>query len=212
MTINKSRLSKKEQEKYLRCLQELRAGGCDVEIPSQWLNQSNGVEIIIHDDGSTLVSARPRGSVIYEVSTRLVAKQPDVTLVDCRLETDWDSDIVLESFQGNGPIYKLGHLKYPAAEVLNDQIENSIRFHYRGQMVEGVILFSGLKPIPERYGLGTLAPFRLAFLDQFDVEMEVESKLLVIRETKRKIGVEPQPDVLHRTTEDESSRRSTLED
>jgi hypothetical protein len=28
--------------------------------------------------------------------------------------------------------------------VLNQRIENSVRFHYRGQMVEGMILASGL--------------------------------------------------------------------
>ena len=188
MPINKSRLSKNEQERYLRCLQELRAEGCDVKIPSQWVDQNNGLEIVIYTDGSTQVSEGRYGGVIYAVSMRLVARQAEVTLLDCQLETDWDTDIVLESFQSKGPIYKLGRLQYPAAEVLNDRIEESIRFRYPGQIVEGVILFSGLKPIPERYRLGMSAPFRLAFLDQFDVEVEVQSKLFVSRETKRTTG------------------------
>ena len=70
---------------------------------------------------------------------------------------------MLESFEEGSPICELGSLEYPRSQVLNDRIENSLRFHYRGQMIEGMILASGLKRIPEAYRTGAIAPFQITF-------------------------------------------------
>jgi hypothetical protein len=212
MPITKSRLSKTEQGKYLACLKELRAGRCDVEIPLQWLEESRALDIVIRCDGSTAVVECPRGGVFYAVYTRLVARQSYVILLDCSCETEWDEQIALQSFQQTESIYRLGCLQYPSREVLNDRIENSLRFSHRGQMVEGVILFAGLKPIPEHYCLGASVPFKLTFLDQFENEIEIKSELFVNRETKRKTRDARPSSGLHETGERLSVRRSTLFD
>jgi hypothetical protein len=70
--------------------------------------------------------------------------------------------------------------------VLNDKIENYLRFNYRGALVEGVILFPGLRPIPASCLDGISVPFKLTFLNQFEEEMSVESELLVERRAKPK--------------------------
>jgi hypothetical protein len=210
MPITKSRLNKIEQGRYLACLKELRAGGCDVEIPSRWLEDSRTLDIIIRRDGSTEVVEGSPGVVVYAVSTRLVARKPYVVLTDCACETEWDDQIVLNSFQQQKSIYRLGRRQYPSWEVLNDRIENSLQFTHQGQVVEGVILFVGIKPIPEHYCLGMSAPFKLTFLDQFADEIEIESELFVNRETKRKTADAHPSSSLHETAERLSVRRSTL--
>jgi hypothetical protein len=210
MPITRSRLSRTEQERYLRCLQELRAGGCDVEIPSEWLDQSRALDIIIRRDGLTEVVEGSPGVVVYAVSTRLVARKSYVVLTDCACETEWDDQIVLQSFQQQKSIYRLGRRQYPSGEVLNDRIENSLQFTHHGQMVEGVILFVGIKPIPEHYRLGMPAPFKLTFLDQFENEIYVESELFVSREIKRKLADARSSSSLNETAERPSVRRSTL--
>ena len=50
-------------------------------------------------------------------------------------------------------------------------------------MVEGVILATGLKPIPKEYAQGMTVPFQLTVCDQFRNEISVESKLSVDRST-----------------------------
>jgi hypothetical protein len=50
-------------------------------------------------------------------------------------------------------------------------------------VVEGVLLATGLKPIPEKYSQGMLVPFRLIFWDQFWNEISVDAKLSVDRST-----------------------------
>lgn len=211
MPITKSRLDKRDQKKYLACLQELRSKGCDVEIPDEWLEHSRALDITVICDGSSTAIEGVKSGAHYAVRVRLVANQPGVILVDSQLKTEWDNDIVLESFQRNGPLYKLGHMKYPAGEVLNDRIEDALRLIHHGPMVEGVILFSGLRPIPEQYRLGMSAPFKLAFWDQFGAQMEMESKFCVVRETKRQFAEATPGGGLHGTAEEAPSQQHGLE-
>jgi hypothetical protein len=213
MPITKSRLSKTEQEKYLGCLRKLRAKGCDVQIPSEWLDQSRGLDIIIRRDGSTEVVEGSPGVVVYAVSTRLVARKPYVVVTDCACETEWDDGIVPCSFQRQNPIYRIGRQQYPSAEVLNDKIEDGLQFTHPGQMVEGVILFVGINPIPDNYHLGMSASFKLTLLDQFEHEIEVESELFVSREMKRKVAdAQSSSNLSEMVVEASSVRRSTLFD
>jgi hypothetical protein len=46
-------------------------------------------------------------------------------------------------------------------------------------MVEGVILATGIRPIPQAFRQGLLLPFELTFEDQFENEISVEAELSV---------------------------------
>jgi hypothetical protein len=184
----KSRSTKTKEAKYFTCLQELRAGGCDIEMPCESLQHICDLDILVGGRLSSLAVESPTGGVHYAIWTRIVARRAGPILLDCQIETPWDKQIILQSFQGKGPIYRLGSLQYPAKEVLNDKIENYLRFNFRGALVEGVILFPGLRPIPASYLDGISVPFKLTFLDQFEEEISVESELLVERRAKSKSG------------------------
>ena len=87
---------------------------------------------------------------------------------------------------GNRALCKLGHLDYTQAEVLNEQIEESLVFSHPGDVVEGMILATGIRPIPQVFGRGMRVPFKLTFEDQFENEINVEAELCVEREAKPK--------------------------
>jgi hypothetical protein len=218
MPITKTRLSRAEQQKYLECLEEMRAEGADVEIPSEWREES-GLDIIIKDDGRTEVFESNRGGVFYAVSIRLIAKRAYVILLNCLCKTDIDDQIVLESFHHDQEEYWLGDRHYTSKEVLNDRIENVLRFSHRGQMVDGVILFSGLKLLPDHYCRGIFVPFELTFLDQFENQVTVASEFPVCREKKHKLAAtqvsatgagEPTPHLDSNLGSQPIPRRSTL--
>jgi hypothetical protein len=92
---------------------------------------------------------------------------------------------VLNGF-GDRALCKLGHLDYTQDEVLNQRIEESLLFSHPGDVVEGVILATGVWPIPQVFGRGMRVPFELTFEDQFENEINVESELCVEREAKPK--------------------------
>jgi hypothetical protein len=186
MPITKSRLTKAGEASYLQCLKELRVAGCDVELPSEFLQETCDLDILLGGGLSSRVVQGPTGGTYYAVWIRMVARHSHLTLLACNIETLWDDQIELQSFHLRESIYRLGCLHYPAKEVLNDRIENYLSFNYRGQLVEGVILFSGLKPIPDQYCEGMSVPFKLTFLNQFEKEISVESELLVERRANRK--------------------------
>ena len=119
----------------------------------------------------------------YATDTCLVARRP-CTLLNCRMQTDWDEHIVLRSFDDERPLCRLGALVYPAASVLNHPIENGLRFHRRGDMFSGMILANGLRRIPEKYLDGAIVPFQLIFEDEFGEEIIEDATLFVDRTAK----------------------------
>lgn len=185
MPLRKYRLSRTEQGTYLAAAQELVAFGLDVEISQKWLEASRTLDIAVADGLPSLACESPSGVLAYAVCVRLVARSR-VTLVDCQIATKWDDQILLESFDARTLVCRSGSLEYPRSEILNERIEKSLRFHYRGQMVEGMILASGLKPVPNMYPPGTAVPYQLTFTDSLGNEMGVEAKIFVERTAKRK--------------------------
>jgi hypothetical protein len=77
-------------------------------------------------------------------------------------------------------------MEYQRADVLNDRILDSLAFHYRGQMIEGMILGLGIRPIPDAYRHGMFLPVELAFLDQFGNEIKIDAEVFVDRTMKPK--------------------------
>ena len=118
------------------------------------------------------------GGVRYAVWVRMVARHVG-SLLDCQLTTRWDHDISLNSFDDR-LVCKLGEEEYSQADVLNQRIEESLRFH-RGDIVEGVILATGIRPIPRAFRQGMLMPFELTLEDEFENQTIVTGDLSVDR-------------------------------
>jgi hypothetical protein len=188
MPIKKLHLSRAEEARYLTALRKLRAAGLALEIPAELLEDSSAVEIIVAGGPASSVFVSSNG-IVYSTLVRLVATRP-CTLLDCRIGTDWDDDIVLSSFDDERPYYKLGPLHYSRGEVLNQRIENGLRFHRRGDMFEGMILANGLRPIPGKFLDGSLVPFQITLEDQFGEESTAAATLSLGRTAKPRPAIQ----------------------
>src|SRR5438045_179369 len=97
MPITKSRLTKIEQARHLDCLKELRLGGCNVEIPSQPLQNSSALDLMMAGGPESTVVERASGGIGYAILVSMTARRSNVILRECQLENPWDPWIVLES-------------------------------------------------------------------------------------------------------------------
>jgi hypothetical protein len=164
------------------------AAGVNIQIREEWREQvpaKDALDIRIAGSVATFVFELTAARAGYVISVRLVGRAPGAIL-DCRLTTSWDDDIVLASFSDDGDsMCRLGHLQYPRRQVLNPRIANSMRFA-PGKMIEGVIMATGANPIPEAYRHGLIVPIQLAFLDQNQNEIQENADLFVDRLYKLK--------------------------
>ena len=99
--------------------------------------------------------------------------------------TAWDNHIEPVIFDENISTCKVGWFQYPRNDVLNFRLDNSMRFDFCGQVIEGTILAMGLQPIPAAYRTGARRPFHLAFTDSRGHQIDVESEFYVDRIAKR---------------------------
>jgi hypothetical protein len=183
MPTRKPHLNKAEQAKYLLTLRQLQASG--IEIPNGLLEDSRALDITVGQGPATSVFDSSRG-IFYAPWVRLVAEQP-CTLLGCRMRTDWDENIVLRSFDEERRVCRLGPLSFAREEVLNQRIENGLRFERRGDWFEGMILANGLRPIPEKYLDGASAPFQLIFEDVYGDEIIETARLFVVRTHRERL-------------------------
>ena len=183
-TIKRS-LTRPEKLDHLARAKQMRAEGVDLRIREEWLEGAHSLDITIVGFHSMVYDLRGGGAA-YAVWVRLVARRR-ITLTDCKLVTDWDTDIGLVGFfDGREPVWWLGHQDFPRSQVLNQRIMDSLKFHGYDYMVEGVILFTGSQPMPEAYPHGMNIPFTLVFLDQNENEIREDAELFVDRTWKQK--------------------------
>lgn len=182
MPILRPRPSRTEEREYSRCLREMRAEGIDVTSPDDSPEHVPALDITVVGGLASLIFNLPSGLAGYVISLRLVARKSGLILPEqCEITTQFDDQIVLECFDLGGPDCLLGQCWHQKSEVLNDRFP--LIFHRRGHMVEGVILATGLKPIPKEYLQGTMVPLHVTVWDQFGNEISVESKLSADRST-----------------------------
>jgi hypothetical protein len=182
MLISGGRLSRSEEAEYRRCLREMRAEGIDVNSPDDSPEYVPALDITVVGGLVSLIFNLPSGLAGYAIWLRVVARRSGLILLEqCEVTTEFDDQIELECFDLGGPICQLGQCKHHKSEVLNDRFP--LKFHRRGHRIEGVILATGLKPIPKEYVQGMMVPFKLISWDQFGNEISVESKLSVDRST-----------------------------
>jgi hypothetical protein len=184
MPTSRQRLTKSEIAAHLTRAERMLAAGVNIQIRDEWREparaQDHNLDIAVAGGCATFVFDLTAARAGYIISVRLVGQALGAVL-DCRLTTAWDDDIVLAGFSDYGDsMCRLGHLQYPRRQVLNPRIANSMRFA-PGQMIEGVIMATGANPIPEVYRHGRIVPIRLAFLDQNQNAIRKNAELFVDR-------------------------------
>jgi hypothetical protein len=183
-TIKRS-LTRPEKVDNLARAKKMRADGVDLQIREEWLESARSLNITVGGGLASMVFDLPGGGAAFAVWVRLVAQRP-VIVLDCAMTTAWDNQIVFQAFfDERTPRWRLGQVDYPRSEVLNMRIMDSLSLDY-GKMVEGMIFFTGLKPMPEAFHHGMTVPFTLVFLDQNEDEIRIEAELFVDRTWKRK--------------------------
>ncbi len=143
MPVRKSRLSRAERTEYRAAAQQLQAAGLIPTIP-EWPGCSRALQIVVFEGQASLVLNLPYG-VGYAIRVRLVAEQSGLILTSCDITTEWDDKIFMPGSDERTPVCKLGWLEYQPSDVLNQRIDDGLRFHHRGEMVEGTILAMGPK-------------------------------------------------------------------
>jgi hypothetical protein len=183
MPYRQTRFSRAENAEFVRCLQQLQAEGVDLEIPSALLEDSRALDIKVADGGECVVWESPSGQPYYGVHVRLVARRP-VVLVDFQMTVPWDDQIAFGDVREYNGLCRFGSKNYPPNTVLNSRIYDLLRFHRRGDVVEGWILSCGLERIPPEYRTHSLAPCRLSFTDSLGQEFAEQTVLSVVRTSK----------------------------
>jgi hypothetical protein len=101
-----------------------------------------------------------------------------VIVPDYEISSEWDEgSIDLPYLRETRGRYKFGPLDYAVTEVLNDELERGLRFNFRGDMVEGVIIAYGCEAIPETcHGAVSV---RVTLMDTLERTVQSEIALLV---------------------------------
>jgi len=175
MPTRKLRLSRAEQaESYLR-LRQLQAEGIDVDIPDDW--QEPCPLKITRGRQPGIVCDLGGGNTGYAIWLRVVS-QGRVIVPEYEISSEWDEgSIDLPYLRETRGRYKFGPLDYAVTEVLNDRLERGLRFNFRGDMVEGVIIAGGCQAIPETYH-GAVS-VRVTLMDTLERTVQTEIELLV---------------------------------
>jgi hypothetical protein len=176
-------LSQEKEARYADRLRQLHAEGIDVELPEELEDNSRALDIQLAPPSESIVYEPSRGGIYYAIPVRLLGLQSGLTLTDVDVTTDWNDQIVAESFDSGSRIYRLGQQEYRSCEVLNQKIESNLPLR-RGQIVEGWILASGVRPIPPQYRNCFTAPFKVTFFDQFGCEHPADGTLSLLRRSR----------------------------
>jgi hypothetical protein len=189
MPIRRRSLSRAERGRYRSDAERLCAFGLDVEIPEELREDSRALELHIAPPYINIIRQLPSGLVTYAILVRLVALRPNVILEESQLASGWDQDLFQISANKKALYYLRQGFNFARAEVLNHLIEERHCFHHRGDSVEGWLLASGLKPIPDAYRNSTPVPVHVSFTDQFGVDYVSSAYALVERSAHHKAPI-----------------------
>ena len=180
MSMLEKRLSRNDERECLNILKTMQAEGISVEIPQLWLEHSRPLDVRIAPPPISEAFERPSGGVSYAVWVRLRSRMRCM-IEDASIVVPWDDQLALDSPDEKNAIYQVGSQHFRLKTVLNLRIENTLKFARRGEVVEGVILATGLWRFPEGYVTGQSVPFKLYLYDQYGDAMEEQGNLFVQR-------------------------------
>lgn len=188
MPIKKIRLSKADLSECRPAAQQLLEWGLISKMP-KWLEIPPALDIHI-DPMASVAAELPSGQVCYAIRVELVAREAGV-MVDCRITTTWDDQIILGSDEisdfcrPSGPVDSL-------EDALNRRIENALRFRRRGDLIRGTIFFWGSRPIPSHLRTDAIVPFKLTFMDSLGNEFPAKGTLYLSRRHMQKKAIQKQ--------------------
>ena len=189
MPILKRRLSGREEAERQRCLREMRDEGVSVLEDSS--ESGPAVQVSVIGGLETLIFNLPSGLAGYAIWFRFVAGKPGrILLEECEISTEFDDQIVLERFESGGSCCQIGQCCYLKPEVKDRLGRFPLRFCGRGDLIVGVILATGLKPIPTKYLQGMRVPFTSCFWSQLGSKISTSSTLSADRSTtpRKRLG------------------------
>jgi len=177
MPTEKIRLSRSEQADHRTAVQQLQEWGLIPKTPDQ-LKSSAALDIRVNPMASQVIEL-PTGTPYYAIWVELVARQAGLILAYCRITTKWDDQIMLASDEVKRRIP--GAPFYPPEQLLNERLEDGLRFRHRGDTVRGMIIAWGVKRIPDVYRDDSIVPFELAFTDSLGNQSSTRAALQVSR-------------------------------
>jgi hypothetical protein len=119
-------LSRAQESEYRDYLRQLQAEGLDVEIPEEWQDHYRALDIVGSGPGESVVFESATGGIYYAFLVRLVVERSGMILTDWCPSTDYDDQIVPESFHDRNVLCRLGGQVYRQCEVLNSRIEKNL--------------------------------------------------------------------------------------
>jgi hypothetical protein len=182
MLKTKYRLSRSEQIEDSETLRELQAEGVDVG------ELDDDVMPLDVQVGSPLENSvfdwRKGTCAHYSCYVQLVARMPNIIVNGYDMSSPFDNDIVPESTFGNEAIFNFCAHRFPREKILNERINDGLRFHYRGQLIEGWLLSSGIQPIPQQLPNKNFTSLQLTLFDSLGRMAQANATLGVLRSTK----------------------------
>ena len=193
MPVRKPGLSRWEKEKYQDYLKKLRAEGHDLEIPEEWSVNTDALAIEVGQPWENeVLDLGIMGAVgYYAVRLRMISRRAGVTLLDHEFTTDWDDQIELFDVELRDHRRILRSFGPEQKEVLNSRFEAPLRFHNRGQIIEGWLVAAGSRPIPQQYREGATVRCNLTFWDQFGHKIGAHADLSVHRPRQKEAPSRP---------------------
>ena len=168
MTCARKKLTIPEILSHLARAKAMQAAGVEIEIPDEWADYQPLI-IRTGDESTALVFDTSGGSAAYAIWVQFVARR-SMTLLDCQITSQWDDQVVLASSFDDREFCKHGAMEFPQRQVLNSRLENGLQLR-RGQVIEGMILDWGQRPIPGAYPHLAPVSCTLAFYDQYGDEI-----------------------------------------
>jgi hypothetical protein len=176
-------LTRPEREEYVARAKWLAAAGAAIEIPEPTLSHTSGLRISQYgpEFNDIVVNLHP-GKVVVIVGLRLVATRGNIMICDCYYTPPWEGpELFLSNVSDERSIYQIARgLEFSRDEILNHRIEAGMSLR-RGVPVEGVLIGTGLAPLPDIYCDRMPVSVGLTFIDQFDNEFPFKTDLRITR-------------------------------
>jgi hypothetical protein len=184
MPIKKTQLSRERQAMYLVWAQELQAAGLDCEVPNDLQENYHDLDIFVAAPAENILCELPSGATAYAIWAHLIALSSNLRLENCKIVSEWDleSTVLCQNQKG---LYRVGHaVNFTEEEVLNHRIENGLHFHHPGEVAEGWVVASGLRPIPDKYRNWMIRELCLTFTDQYGHDFSARAKATLHRSAR----------------------------